>query len=83
MNPEYEESKGATSSEEPEYESEADSEMVIPSGSRAPLLKVVQYLSTNLIVGSHLTLADVEVSNCPTVKMKELEDVLIKNLRGI
>ena len=30
-----------------------------------------------------MTLADVEVSSCPTNKIKELEDELVKNLRKI
>ena len=66
----YEESKGSTNSEEVEYESDAASEKVIASGSRAPPLKEVQYLSTNLIVGPNLTLADIEVSSCPTNMIK-------------
>ena len=65
----YEESKDSTSSEEDEYESDAAPEKVIASGSRAPPLKVVQYLSTNLISGSNLTLANIEVSSCPTAKI--------------
>ena len=64
-----EESKGSTSSEEIEYESDVGSDKIIPSGSRAAPLKVVQYLSTNLISGSNLTLADIEVSSCPTAKI--------------
>ena len=78
-----EESKGSTSSEELEYESDVESEKVIASGTRAPPLKIVQYLSTNLIAGSNLTLADVEVSSCPVGKIKEMEDELIKQLRKV
>ena len=78
-----EESKGSTSSEELEYDSDIGSGKSVASSSRAPPLKIVQYLSTNLIVGQNLTLADVEVSSCPTVKIKEMEDALIKNLKKV
>ena len=30
-----------------------------------------------------MTLADVEVSSCPTDKIKEMEDALIKNLKKV
>ena len=46
-----EESKGSTSSEELEYDSDIGSDKSAVSGSKALPLKVVQYLSTNLIVG--------------------------------
>ena len=46
-------------------------------------MKVDKYLSTSLIVGSNLTLADVEVSSCPTAKIKEMEDELIKHLKKV
>ena len=78
-----EESKGSTSSEEVEYESDIESEKVIASGTRAPPLKVVQYLSTNLIAASNLVLADIEVSSCPINKIKEIENELIKQLRKV
>ena len=78
-----EESKNSTSSEEPEYDSDKGSAKSVASGSWAAPLKIVQYLSTNLIVGQNLTLADVEVSSCPTAKIKEMEDELIKNLKKV
>ena len=78
-----EESKGSTSSEELEYDSDIGSGKSVASSSRAPPLKVVQYLSTNLIVVQNLTLADVEVSSCPTVKIMEMEEELIKHLKKI
>ena len=67
-----EKSKGSTSSDEIEYESDVGSDKGIPSGTRVAPLKVVQYLSTNLLSGSNLTLADIEVSSCLTVKIKEM-----------
>ena len=78
-----EESKGSTSSEELEYDSDIGSGKSVASGSRTPPLKVVQYLSTNLIVGSNLVLPDIEVSSCPTAKIQEMEDKLIKNLKNV
>jgi len=45
-----EEDKNSTSSEEPEYESDIGSEKSIAGDNKAPPLKIVQYLSTNLIV---------------------------------
>ena len=78
-----EESKGSTSSEEPEYDSDIGSAKSVASGSRAPPLKIVQYLSTSLIVSQNLTLADIEVNSCPTNKIKQLEDQLIKSLKKI
>ena len=78
-----EESKNSTSSEELEYDSDIGSAKSVVIGSRAPPLKVVQYLSTNLIVGQNLTLADIEVSSYPTAAINEMEDELIKNLRKV
>ena len=78
-----EESKNSTSSEELEYDSDIGSGKSVASGSKAPPLKIVQYLSTSLIVGQNLTLADVEVSSCPTAKIKEMEDELIKRLKKV
>ena len=78
-----EESKNSTSSEELEYDSDIGSGKSVASGSRTPPLKIVQYLSTNLIVGQNLTLADVEVSSCPTAKIKKMEDKLIKRLNKV
>ena len=46
-----EESKGSTSSEEPEYESDPSSGKSAISSSKPRPLKIVLYLSTNLIVG--------------------------------
>ena len=46
-----EELKDSTSSEEPEYESDVGSVKSIAGSGKGPSLKIVQYLSTNLIVG--------------------------------
>ena len=78
-----EESKGSTSSDELEYDSDIGSTKSGPHGKVAPALKVVKYLSTSLIVGSNLTLADIEVSSCPTIKIKEMENKLIKHLKKV
>ena len=69
-----EESKGSTSSEEPEYDSDIGSAKSGTGVTRPPPLKITQYLSTCLLVEKNLTLADVEVSSCPTAKIKEMED---------
>ena len=61
-----EESKGSTSSEELEYDSEQSSGKSAISTAKPPPLKIVLYLSTNLVVGQNLTLADIDVSSCPS-----------------
>ena len=56
-----EESKGSTSEEEPEYESDGISDKSIKSDHGAPRLKISLYLSTELITERNLTLADIDI----------------------
>lgn len=49
MKKNLEESKGSTSSDEPEYDSDLNSIKSIKSDQKAPKLKISLYLSTNLI----------------------------------
>ena len=56
-----EESKGSTSSDEPEYDDDKLSDRSIKSDNGAPRIKISLYLSTELIVGKNLTLADVTI----------------------
>jgi len=77
MNANQEESKGSTSSEEPEYDSDINSEKSLRSSQGAPRVKIVQYLSTQLLTSRDLTLADVEVSSYPASKIQTMESELI------
>ena len=56
-----EESKGSTSSEEPEYESDVHSEKSIEGSKGGSKLKISLYLSTDLVTQKNLTLADIKV----------------------
>jgi len=56
-----EESKGSTSSEEPEYESDVHSEKSIEGSNGGSKLKISLYLSTDLVTQKNLTLADIKV----------------------
>ena len=49
----------------------------------APRLKVVQYLSTQLVSGRNLTLADIKVESYPEAKIKSLESELIDSLKKV
>ena len=69
MNLMEEESKGSTSSEEPEYDSDHLSDKSIKSDGDAPKLKISLYLSTPLITERDLTLADVNVESYPESKI--------------
>jgi hypothetical protein len=60
-----EESKGSTSEEEPEYESDSISDKSIRSVEGAPKLKISYYLSSELITGMNLTLADITIESYP------------------
>lgn len=78
-----EESKGSTSSDEVDQVSEVDSIKSIISGRGGPPLKISLYLSTNLIVGRNLTLADIVVESYPASKIREMEDSLSESLKSI
>ena len=83
MSKQLEESKGSTSGEKLDYESEAGSVKSGASGSKTAKLKIVQYLSTQLIVDQNLTLADIRVEHYPSSKIEEMEEVLLANLTKI
>ena len=58
-----EESKGSTSGEESEYDSDTYSPDLAKSGSIAAKVMPGVYLSTNLITGKSLTLADINMES--------------------
>ncbi len=66
-----------------EYESEAGSAKSGASGNAGAKLKVVQYLSTQLIVGKNLTLADISVEHYPSSRIEEMEDALLATLTKV
>ena len=72
-----EESKGSTSEEELEYESDTPSLKSVKIGSRAPKPNITPYLSTNLITGKNLTLADVTIEDFSVNKIEDMEYDLI------
>jgi hypothetical protein len=78
-----EESKGSTSSEEPEYGSEGISDKSIQSDNGAPKIKVVYYLSTKLITERNLTLADIAIESYPTSKIDHMESELRKKISNL
>ena len=78
-----EESKGSTSEEEPEYESDNNSDKSIKSSGGAPKLKISFYLSTQLITGENLTLADIMVESYPASRIESMELELVRRLSGI
>ena len=75
-----EESKDSTSSEEPEYESDINSEKSIKSDHDAPRLKISFYWSTDLIIRRDLTLADINIESYPASKITNMESELIAGL---
>jgi len=68
-----EESKGSTSSEEPEYDSDIHSEKSIEGSRGAPKLKISLYLSTDLATSANLTLADINVEKYTSSKIEQME----------
>jgi hypothetical protein len=68
-----EESKGSTSSEEAEYDSDHISDKSIKSDNGAPKIKISLYLSTPLITDSNLTIADVNIESYPASKIDIME----------
>jgi hypothetical protein len=73
MNKLEEESKGSTSSEEPEYDSDHISDKSIKSDEGAPKIKIAFYLSTALMTERNLTLADIKIESYPTSKIDKME----------
>ena len=68
-----EESKGSTSSEEPEYESDINSIKSGKSASKPSKSKITPYLSTNLITETNLTLPDIIIQNYTMDQIEDLE----------
>ena len=68
-----EESKGSTSSEEPEYDSDIHSEKSIEGSRGVPKLKISLYLSTDLVTSANLTLADITIEKYPASKIHKME----------
>ena len=83
MKSNIEESKESTSSEEAEYDSDVNSAKSIRSMGGAPKLKIVQYLSTELVTGRNLTLADIQVESYPESKIKSMESELLNSLKKV
>jgi hypothetical protein len=63
MRNQEEESKGSTSSEESEYESDIDSVKNDENKPKTSRMSNISYLSTNLITTKNLTLPDIEIKN--------------------
>src|SRR6266446_1537769 len=78
-----EESKDSTSSEEPEYESDINSEKSVKSDQGAPRLKISYYWSTDLITLRDLTLADIKIESYPASKISNMESELIARLAHV
>ena len=78
-----EESKGSTSSEEPEYDSDVNSAKSIKSDNNAPRLKITLYLSTHLVTERNLTLADITIESYPESKIKTMESKFLKKIANI
>ncbi len=78
-----EESKGSTSSEEPEYDSDIHSEKSIEGSRGAPKLKISLYLSTCLVTSRDQTLADITVEKYPASKIEKMESDLKARIRSI
>jgi hypothetical protein len=61
MRNQEEESKGSTSEEGPEYESDVNSVKSDDNKSKASRMSNISYLSTNLVTSKNLTLADIYI----------------------
>ena len=68
-----EESKGSTSSEESEYESDTDSVKNDDNKSRTSRMSNISYLSTNLITSKNLTLPEIEIKNYLDSTISDME----------
>jgi hypothetical protein len=78
-----EESKGSTSEEEPEYESDSISDKSIKSVDGAPRLKISYYLSSELITEANLTLADITIESYPDSKIETMEYELLVSVAEV
>ena len=76
-----EESKGSTSEEEPEYESDHNSDKSIESDQGAPRVKISFYLSTELLTEGNLELSDIKIESYPASKISSMEADLLGRLR--
>ena len=72
-----EESKGSTSGEESDYESDTNPAELPKSGSIAAKVMPGVYLSTNLITEKNLTLADIKIESYTLEVIKSMESELI------
>ena len=71
------ESKGTTSGEESDYESDTNPAELPKSGSIAAKVMPGVYLSTNLITEKNLTLADIKIESYTLEVIKSMESELI------
>ena len=73
MRNQEEESKGSTSSEESEYESDTDSVKNDENKPRTSRMSNISYLSTNLITSKNLTLPEIEIKNYLDSTINDME----------
>jgi hypothetical protein len=73
MRNQEEESKGSTSSEESEYESDIDSVKNDENKPKTSRMSNISYLSTNLITTKNLTLPDIEIKNYLESTINDME----------
>ena len=73
MRNQEEESKGSTSSEESEYESDIDSVKNDENKHRTSRMSNISYLSTNLITSKNLTLPEIEIKNYLDSTINDME----------
>ena len=75
-----EESKGSTSGDESEYESDNNSVKEVKGSSVLPKAMTGVYLSTNLITERNLTLADIKIDNYTLDGIENMEAELIDKI---
>jgi hypothetical protein len=75
-----EESKGSTSGEESDYDSDTNPPQLPKSGSIAAKVMPGVYLSTNLITERNLTLADISINSYTLDDIENMESHLIGKL---
>ena len=73
MRNEEEESKGSTSSEESEYESDTDSVKNDENKPKTSRMSNISYLSTNQITTKNLSLPDIEIKNYLETTINDME----------
>jgi hypothetical protein len=83
MRNEEEESKGSTSSEESEYESDTDSVKNDENKPRTSRMSNISYLSTNLITSKNLTLPEIEIKNYLDSTINDMESDYIDQVENI